>query len=84
MSGLDIEGVVQGHPGLLEARRLAQRIVEILADGKAQDTVLIDVSAVTVIADFFVITTGTTDRQVRALANRVLEELKTSGVEPRR
>ncbi len=84
MSVLNTERIAQDHSGLQEVRQLAQRIVEILADGKAQDTILMDVSAITVIADFFVITTGSTDRQVRALANRVVEELETHGIEPQR
>lgn len=63
---------------------MARQIVDILVDGKAEDTVLMDITQQSIIADFFVIASGTTDRQVRALAERVLEGLGETGVRPLR
>ena len=68
----------------LSSRDLARRIVDVLVDHKAEDTVLLDISRQSVIADCFVISTGTTDRQVRALAERVLEDLGERGIKPLR
>lgn len=65
-------------------RDLARRIVDILVDGKAEDTVLLDISKQSIIADFFIITSGTTDRQARALAERVVESLGETGIKPLR
>lgn len=65
-------------------RELAGRIVDILVDGKAEDTVLLDIARQSIIADFFIITSGGTDRQVRALAERVLEGVGELGVAPLR
>lgn len=67
-----------------DARGLARRIVDILVDGKAEDTVLLDITKQSIIADFFIITSGTTDRQVRALAERVLDRLGEDGIKPLR
>ncbi|MCL4508414.1 MAG: ribosome silencing factor [Chloroflexi bacterium] len=66
------------------ARGFAQRIVDILIDGKAEDTVLLDISGLSIIADFFIVTSGTSDRQVRALASRVIEKLAEEQIKPRR
>jgi ribosome-associated protein len=64
------------------SREMARRIVDSLVDGKAEDTVLLDITEQSVLAEFFIITTGTTDRQVRALAERVMERLAEAGIRP--
>jgi ribosome-associated protein len=48
----------------------------VVEDHKAEDIVLLDLRPDTVIADFFVIATGTSDRQLRALADYVREDVK--------
>jgi ribosome-associated protein len=53
-----------------------------LEDLKAQDIVVIDVHEATEMFDFIVIASGTSGRQVRALALHVMEELKKQGVPP--
>ncbi len=49
---------------------------------KAQDVVVLDVRHLTSIADFFVICSGNSHRQVAALAGYVEEALKQQGVRP--
>src|SRR5436190_22928786 len=66
----------------LEANELARRVVEIAADRKAEDIVMLDISKVSIIADYFVICNGTSDRQVRAIAKEVDEQLGDAGVNP--
>lgn len=65
-----------------EARRLAQRIVDILDDKKALDIELLDISQRTIIADAFVICAGRTSIQVRALADEVEEALGREQIRP--
>jgi ribosome-associated protein len=48
-------------------------------DLRGQDTVVLDLTAVTPIVDFFVITTATSGRQMRAVAEAVGHTLKGSG-----
>jgi ribosome-associated protein len=50
-----------------------------LTDGKAEDLVVIDLQGKTGIADHMVIATGRSQRQVLALAERMLEALKDHG-----
>ena len=48
----------------------------------ASDTLLLDVREVTLIADYFVICTGHTDRQVQAICEQVAESLEKKAVKP--
>ncbi len=50
--------------------------MDVLEDNKAENIVLLDLRPDTVIADFFVMATGTSERQMRALSNFVRDELK--------
>ena len=53
------------------ARSLLQRIEKALDDGKAEDPVVIDLHGKSNIADYLVIATARSQRQVAALAERV-------------
>jgi len=50
--------------------------VDTLEDKKGANIILLDLRPDTVIADFFVICTGTTDRQLKALTEYVREAVK--------
>jgi ribosome-associated protein len=60
----------------LESLELARFIVEVVEDRKAEDILLLDLRPDVVIADFFVICSGNSDRQLRALADNVREKVK--------
>lgn len=51
-----------------------------LDDAKAEDTISIDLNGKTTIADFMVVTSGRSNRQVGAIADRLLKALDESGV----
>jgi ribosome-associated protein len=51
-----------------------------LEDMKAEDTVTIDLTGKTSIADTMVVTSGRSNRHVGAVADRLLERLKKAGV----
>jgi ribosome-associated protein len=61
---------------------LAALIAAAATDRKARDVVTIDLRGKTTIADFFVICEGDTDRQVRAVADRIEEACRNEGVRP--
>jgi ribosome-associated protein len=63
------------HSADLEALAMARRIVELAEDKKAADIVLLDVTELTTMADYFVICTGGSDRQVGAIADSIAEGL---------
>jgi ribosome-associated protein len=56
--------------------------VQIASDKKAEDLLMLDIRGLSVIADYFVICTGTSDRQVRAISKEVQEQLKAQGARP--
>lgn len=67
-----------------DPKALAELLLAAAEDKKAWEPVLIDVSARTGIADWFVICEGDTDRQVRAIADGMLEQARDRGVRPLR
>ena len=60
-----------------------QIIVNALEDKKAEEIQLIDISEVSTIADYFVITNGANMSQIQALADHVQEKLAMNGIHPR-
>lgn len=59
---------------------IARTIVDVAADRKASDIALIEIGRVTTLADFFVLATGTSDRQIGAIANAVRVRMKEDGI----
>jgi ribosome silencing factor RsfS/YbeB/iojap len=57
-------------------------VLDALADMKALEVKLLDVRGLTDIADFMVIASGTSDRHVRSVAQRVVEKTKAAGFRP--
>jgi ribosome-associated protein len=51
-------------------------------DKKAYDLELLDVSKLTSVADYFLICTGRSDTQVRAIAQHLEESLEAEGIRP--
>ncbi len=47
-----------------------------MADKKAEDIILLDIRDQTLITDYFIICSGTSERQLKALVENVTEELK--------
>jgi ribosome-associated protein len=68
----------------VEARRrisleLACHVAKICAEFRGKDTVVLDMTAVTPIFDFFVITTCTNPRTLAAIANEARVQMKARG-----
>jgi ribosome-associated protein len=57
-------------------------VIDALADMKALEVKVLDVRGLTDIADFMVIASGTSDRHVRSVAQRVVEKTKEAGFRP--
>jgi len=60
----------------MDSLEIARKIAELLEDKKAEEILVLDLRPEQVIADFFVIATGNSDRQLRSLADWVKTELK--------
>lgn len=60
----------------LEPIDLAREIIEVIEDIKGEDIVLMDLREVTPVADYFIICTGTSDRMLRAIVERIRTDIK--------
>ena len=72
----DNRKVTQARPSLQTV------VVDALADMKALEVKVLDVRGLTDIADLMVIASGTSDRHVRSVAQRVVEKTKEAGFRP--
>jgi ribosome-associated protein len=63
---------------MAESAALAERIAEIAADKKASDVRVLDLRDVVTYTDFFVVCSGNTERQTKAIHDAVYQELKDS------
>jgi ribosome-associated protein len=60
----------------MPALDLARRIVELVEDKKAADIVLLDLTGLTTVADYFVIASGGSERQLDAIADGVVSGMR--------
>jgi len=71
------EPVSKVRPDAKETLRLVLARID---DMKAEDTVTIDLTGRSSLADFMVVTSGRSNRQVGAIADRMVEDLHKAGV----
>ena len=71
-----------GRPVSRAKTSLKSVVIDALADMKALEVKVLDVRGLTDIADFMVIASGTSDRHVRSVAQRVVEKTKQAGFRP--
>ncbi|MEE1314600.1 MAG: ribosome silencing factor [Faecalimonas sp.] len=64
-----------------QAKLMAKLAYKALDDKKGEDIKLIDISNISVLADYFLIANGSNENQVRALVEAVEEELSKAGIE---
>ena len=65
-----------------QALALARRIVDLASDKKASDIVLLEIGALTTLADYFVICSAVSERQLGAIADGIVEGLREEGTKP--
>lgn len=58
---------------------IARLVIDALEDKKAEDIKVIDISQLTVIADYFIIAGGSNRSQIQALSDNVTEKLGRAG-----
>mgnify|MGYP001618304385 CR=1 FL=1 len=61
---------------------VARRIVELAEDKKAADIVLLDLAGLTTLADYFVICSGGSERQLDAIAGGIIDGLRDEKIRP--
>lgn len=60
----------------LESKTLAYKIADLALDKKAKQIIVMDLNGITAIADFFVLMSGDSDTQIKAIADHIVRELK--------
>jgi ribosome-associated protein len=61
---------------------LARRAAELAHEKKAEDLVLLDLRPLGAVTDFFLLASGHSETQVKAIADHILETLGREGVDP--
>ena len=64
------------------SKDLADLVVDALEDIKGRDIAVLDVTSLTDVTDTLVVASGTSNRQVKALADNVVEKAKKAGHQP--
>jgi ribosome-associated protein len=68
---------------MTESSRTAQLTVEALNDKKAIDVKVIDISSISIMADYFIIASGTNTNQLQAMCDNVREKLALNEISPK-
>ncbi len=68
-----------GEVSELESLDLARRIVELVVEKMGADVVLMEIGKLSIIADYFVICSGETERQLDAIVYDLQKQLKKEG-----
>jgi len=68
----------------INIKEIALLAAEAADDKKAVDIEILDVRELTIIADYFVICSGNSETQVKAIANGIEESLSESDIEPQK
>ena len=66
----------------LEAEQLGQVIVDAIVSKMGEDVLLLDIRSLSSFADYFVICSGASERQLNALAEEVRVKTRADGVSP--
>jgi ribosome-associated protein len=61
---------------ILDQLELARSIVDLIVDKKGEDVLLLDIRDVSILADYFVIGTTTSERQAKAIIDGIKQEVK--------
>lgn len=64
---------------MADSKDMLKVIIDALQDKKAEDIRVIDISNVSVIADYFVIASGSNTNQIQAMVDNVEEEMFKAG-----
>lgn len=64
----------------MSSKDILKTAYEAISDKKGENTRIIDISKVSVIADYFIVTNGSNVNQVQAIADSVEEKLLETGV----
>ena len=59
-----------------DTEKRVELIVELIMENKGEEIIVLDLRKITSVTDFFILTTGNSSVQVKAIANGLLEKMK--------
>jgi ribosome-associated protein len=65
---------------MMESRKLAEYCAQKCLEKKAENVVILDLERLSSVADYFVICSGFSDRQVSSIADNVADEVRDLGI----
>ena len=68
---------------MTDSKNIARITVDALNDKKAVDVRVIDISRISIMADYFVIASGTNTNQIQAMCDNVREKLSLNNYSPK-
>ncbi|HEX9653614.1 MAG TPA: ribosome silencing factor [bacterium] len=66
----------------MTSKRLARKIAHLSLEKKAEEVLILDLRPLTTMTDYFVICTGTSNTQVKAISDHISESLRTEKIRP--
>ncbi len=66
----------------MQAEEMKDLVVHELSEMKALDIKVMDVRGLTTIADYMVVASGTSDRHVKAMSDKLVDAMKQAGQRP--
>ena len=66
----------------MNTEKLAKIVMNALRDAKAINIESLDVRHLTSITDIMIVASGTSNRQIRSISDRVVEAVKAAGIKP--
>lgn len=69
--------------GTMDSKQITKIAYDALEDKLGVNITIIDISEISILADYFIIAGGTNDNQVKALADNVEEKLLDENIEPK-
>ena len=73
----------QNEIGTKDAESLARRCVEVCEERKAAEILLFDVRETSILADFYIVCSGTSMPHIRAISDQVRKAMLAEGLRPR-
>jgi len=67
----------------MTTNEIVKNICSVIEEKKGQEIKVIDISKISVIADYFILASGTNQRQTQAIADEIEMKLGKAGVEPK-
>jgi len=82
MGQLRVNSLQHKRCDFVHSGELLALVEETLADIKARQVKVMDVRNLTSITDFMIVASGSSDRHVRSIADRIIEQAKMAGYPP--